>query len=311
MTKIWRTSIMAAVVVALSLPAFAQSAAAGPDETLDPLQVLPEVAGLPGVKAATYSATDALSVGAGGRVGIGTANPESPLHMVTGPGTDAKMTVQGPGGQQLEFAFLDDAALAGRLIAATGNVAGSRYFGFIAYDDQDGNPLPVRFFTKNSGGVLRPALWLASNFPGTLPYVGFGTSTAPVYPIQVANGAYLSAGGTWVNASSRELKEDIRDLSTDEARATLTELAPVKFKYLREENEQRLGFIAEDVPELVATADRKGLSPMDIVAVLTKVVQDQQAKIDELKGAQSKLDEVLERLDRQEAELKTLRAQIH
>lgn len=37
-----------------------------------------------------------------------------------------------------------------------------------------------------------------------------------------------------------------------------------------------MGFIAEDVPDLVATPNRKSLSPMDIVAVLTKVVQEQQ-----------------------------------
>ena len=35
------------------------------------------------------------------------------------------------------------------------------------------------------------------------------------------------------------------------------------------------GFIAEEVPELISTKDRKGLSSMDIVAVLTKVVQEQ------------------------------------
>jgi len=37
-----------------------------------------------------------------------------------------------------------------------------------------------------------------------------------------------------------------------------------------------VGFIAEDVPALVATKDRKRLSPMDIVAVITRVVQEQQ-----------------------------------
>jgi hypothetical protein len=36
------------------------------------------------------------------------------------------------------------------------------------------------------------------------------------------------------------------------------------------------------VPELVATQDRKSLSPMDIVAVLTKVTQDQQKRIEKL-----------------------------
>jgi hypothetical protein len=42
-----------------------------------------------------------------------------------------------------------------------------------------------------------------------------------------------------------------------------------------------VGFIAEDVPELVARKDRKSLSPMDIVAVLTKVVQEQKQSLDE------------------------------
>ena len=40
----------------------------------------------------------------------------------------------------------------------------------------------------------------------------------------------------------------------------------------------------EPVPNfLIATKDRKGLSPMDIVAVLTKVVQEQQKVIKEQK----------------------------
>jgi hypothetical protein len=46
-----------------------------------------------------------------------------------------------------------------------------------------------------------------------------------------------------------------------------------------------VGFIAEDVPALVATADRKGLSPMDVVAVLTKVVQEKSREL-EAQGAQ-------------------------
>jgi hypothetical protein len=44
-------------------------------------------------------------------------------------------------------------------------------------------------------------------------------------------------------------------------------------------NEHHVGFIAEDVPDLVASMDRKALSPMDIVAVLTKVIQTQQEEI--------------------------------
>jgi hypothetical protein len=61
---------------------------------------------------------------------------------------------------------------------------------------------------------------------------------------------------------------------------TLADLSPVKFKYKADpEKAHHIGFIAEDVPELVATPDRKGLSSMDIVGVLTKVVQEQQQTI--------------------------------
>jgi len=42
-----------------------------------------------------------------------------------------------------------------------------------------------------------------------------------------------------------------------------------------------VGFIAEDAPELVASKDRKGMSSMDVVAVLTKVVQEQQKVVQE------------------------------
>ncbi len=38
---------------------------------------------------------------------------------------------------------------------------------------------------------------------------------------------------------------------------------------------------ADDVPDLVATNDRKNLVAMDIVAVLTKVVQTQQEQIND------------------------------
>ena len=51
---------------------------------------------------------------------------------------------------------------------------------------------------------------------------------------------------------------------------------PVKYNYKADKAEKYVGFIAEEVPELVAMNDRKSLSPMDIVAVLTKVVQEQQ-----------------------------------
>ena len=112
-------------------------------------------------------------------------------------------------------------------------------------------------------------------------YVGIGT-TSPSHPLQMASGAYVSSGGVWTNASSREYKTDIKKLSTQKAIDALKQLDPVEFAYKADTEEKHVGFIAEDAPELVATKDKKGMSSMDVVAVLTKVVQEQQATIAEL-----------------------------
>jgi hypothetical protein len=106
-------------------------------------------------------------------------------------------------------------------------------------------------------------------------YVGVGIQD-PIYPLEMASGAHVTTGGVWTNASSREYKDNIEALTTDEAFGTLKELNPVKFAYKKDMTEKHVGFIAEEAPDLVATKDRKGLSSMDIVAVLTKVVQEQQ-----------------------------------
>ncbi len=133
-------------------------------------------------------------------------------------------------------------------------------------------------------------------------------SLAPDHSVAMANGASLSAGGVWTNASSRALKENIRDLGTEEALATLAALAPVTYTYKADATEEYVGFIAEELPELVATKDHRGASPMDIVAVLTKTVQAQQQEnaaqkqtIAELSGRLRTIERALVELRRQEA----------
>jgi hypothetical protein len=121
--------------------------------------------------------------------------------------------------------------------------------------------------------------------------VGIGESN-PNFPLEVgtANGAHVTTGGVWTNGSSRAYKENIAELTSSEAAKALHRLSPVKFNYKAEPTEEYVGFIAEDVPDLVATGNRKGLSPMDIVAVLTKVVQQQQRTIAELSEKMMELE---------------------
>ncbi|MEM9404469.1 MAG: tail fiber domain-containing protein [Acidobacteriota bacterium] len=113
-------------------------------------------------------------------------------------------------------------------------------------------------------------------------YLGLSSSASfnPQHPIELESGAHVTAGGVWSNASSRALKGGIEPLGAAAAMATLERLEPVLFHYLAEPNEESLGFIAEDVPEAVAHGDRTSLSTMDLVAVLTKVVQLQERRLD-------------------------------
>ena len=141
------------------------------------------------------------------------------------------------------------------------------------------------FFNANSEEIL------TIQQSGSL-YIGdsAGGNNNTAHAIEVANGAHLTAGGVWTDASSRALKNNIKDISATEALTALLELKPVTFNYKKEPSETYAGFIAEDVPELVATNDRKSLAPMDIVAVLTKIVQSQQAAIEELNARLSKIE---------------------
>ncbi len=108
--------------------------------------------------------------------------------------------------------------------------------------------------------------------------VGIGT-TAPAALLDVNGTARINGV---VYGSSRSLKDNIADLKSSEAMEALKGLNPVKYTYKADSSEKHVGFIAEDVPDLVAKNGRTGIDPMDIVAVLTKVVQEQQRTIKKL-----------------------------
>ena len=101
--------------------------------------------------------------------------------------------------------------------------------------------------------------------------------------------------GALSQRSSRELKDNIDDLSVQEAFEALDDLNPVKFSLKADkEKNMQVGFIAEGAPSMVASSDRKAIFFNHIVGILTKVIKEQQKKItalsENIKALEKKID---------------------
>jgi len=94
-------------------------------------------------------------------------------------------------------------------------------------------------------------------------------------------GVTIFENGHLVTSSSRSVKTNIQPLETAAAIDAFHKLQPVRYAYKAHLGDSVVGFIAEDIPELVAMPSRKTLDSTEIVAVLTKVVQEQERMIQE------------------------------
>jgi len=232
---------------------------------------------------------------ANGDVGVGTQSPAFPLHVVRNfdSGTLARFQQTRPNKSVL-VGFQNDAPASGF------NSCGFDYL----LNDDAGAKTVVRLvssltsttanaataafqFQVLDNGVMGQTMKLQGN------RVSIGTN-ASTDLLRVLNAR--CNGATWQNACSRDLKQDIVELSAEAAQQALADLNPVTYAYKAEPNDQRVGFIAEDAPALVSMPDGESLCAMDIVAVLTRVTQQQQATI---ASQQVRLDEK----DREVAEL--------
>ncbi len=223
-------------------------------------QTLSEVLRL-GNDAQEYSAVNFSKIG----IGTESVHPEALLQV------DGSIKVGGdPGGRRLMFGGLETGGTF--WLKVPGAETGSLFQGFKT--DSNGDPDAVHIMPGHQGG-------LTVRKGGRVGIY----ETNPGYPLQV-NVAYCT-GTEWKNGSSREYKEDIETLSYAQALEAFSQLQPVSYhykaEYVDDPDDLALGFIAEDLPELVAERDGKSLNPMKIITVLTKVVQQQQNEIELLK----------------------------
>ena len=225
-----------------------------------------------------------ISMNALGKVGIGTLSQTEKVHVIENANANTLLVVENPNAGASAAGVLRvksnsatlnfQAHAAARSISRFGQTLGG-------WDEM----LAVAGNGFILGTLGATPLILGTNNANRLTItasgnVGIGLSST-IYPLEVAGGAYVS-GGAWIDGSSRESKFDIHSLDPAAARKAVSSLEPVTFRYKNEKDEVFVGFIAEDVPKLVAMNDRKSLNPMDIVAVLTKVVQEQNRTIEEL-----------------------------
>ncbi|HEX2926981.1 MAG TPA: tail fiber domain-containing protein [Ruminiclostridium sp.] len=136
----------------------------------------------------------------------------------------------------------------------------------------------IRYYSDASrGGGENMTLEIGiSNDPGNGGYSGGGDRIK----LAASGGVYVD--GYFYYSSSRDLKENIKLLSTKKAKQILDGMNPVTFNFRGDTEKTTLGFIAEDVPVHVAANDQKAISPMEIIAVLTSVVKDQRKAIAQL-----------------------------
>lgn len=205
------------------------------------------------------SANNTLYLDTNGRVGINTSTPAEELTIAAAVSPTIRMSQSASPLQSWD------------IIANNNNW-------YVRNVNAEQNPFIIKYAAPYNTLVL-----------DTTGRIGLGVAS-PSFQIDHSSGARLDAGN-WVNASSRAVKQDVHQLDGAAALDALKALEPVTFAYTANPGETMVGFIAEDVPDLVATADRKGLSSMDVAAVLTKVIQEHQKTIEEMRARLERLEQ--------------------
>lgn len=208
-----------------------------------------------------HSHDNLLSLTGAGNVGIGTTSPSARLHLSAGAGNAA---IKIDNTAYLEFG----AGVSGKETNA----------GKIAY----------QLFTTDALDIVGAGTPVVSDRKIKFWAEGGSYFTGR---IDVAGGAYCN-GTNWVNASDARLKRDIQPM-TNYGLAQVLQLKPVTYYYRADKtNHHEVGFIAQDVqkiiPEVVSGSEGDlqkgetlGLSYDNLVPLLTKAIQEQQAIIED------------------------------
>jgi len=104
--------------------------------------------------------------------------------------------------------------------------------------------------------------------------VGFGV-VPTLGPLQMASGAYVTAGGTWTNASDVALKQDFSEVSTEDILESISQLDVNKWQYKAEPGVEHIGPTAQDFKAAFQVgANDTSISTVDAIGVLFAAVKE-------------------------------------
>ncbi|NPA34254.1 MAG: hypothetical protein GXO48_04925 [Chlorobi bacterium] len=149
----------------------------------------------------------------------------------------------------------------------------------------------VYLFSPTSSGFL-----VLNRLDGDFP-IHVGTNATN------GNGAYLSAGGVWTNASSREFKYSLRLLNPDSILAKVKQLPIYHWAY-NNTTEYHISPLAEDFHSLFNVGDvnipynNKYLASIDVASVSLLAIQALENKVARLESENAQLKEYIKRLEK-------------
>lgn len=241
-----------------------------------------------------YAFSDAFRVRESGLVGINKGSPQKELQIHSGDTPDIRLFAEEDdrqwriGGNEAWF------------IISTTDENNNTSYPFYVYPNESNNGVTARtnrVAFGNSGPKALLHVYSSDDSEGRV-LVGDDYLTESSDALYVVGDAFIS--GTLELGSSREIKRDITPLAEEDAVDAASSLEPVRFTY-KTESESQLGFIAEDVPQFVASSGRDSLRPMDFVAVLTRTVQAHEEKLsaveEKLAEQNKRLEELIRRAD--------------